>query len=38
MNVTATMDGESVTIVNVVNDGNNIFITYVDASDNVKVT
>jgi hypothetical protein len=37
MNVTATLNGESVTIVDVNVNGLNIVITYVDADDNLKV-
>jgi len=38
MNVTATFDGASVTIVEVGCDGGLIHVTYVDASGNLKVT
>jgi hypothetical protein len=37
MNVSATLNGESVTIVDVNVNGLNIAITYVDASTNLKV-
>lgn len=37
MNVTATMNGQSVTVVSVVPNGHQIAITYVDASQNLKV-
>jgi len=36
MNVTATLDGESVTIVDIDVNGSQIYITYVDASSNLK--
>lgn len=38
MNITATLDGVGVTIVDVTTDGSNINITYRDASANLKVT
>lgn len=38
MNISATLDGESVNIINVNNDGHVIYITFVDSSSNIKVT
>lgn len=38
MNISATLDGESVNIINVNNDGHVIYITYIDSSNNIKVT
>ncbi len=37
MNISATLDGESVNIINVNNDGHVIYITYIDSSNNIKV-
>lgn len=37
MNVTATLDGELVTIVGMSVDGSRLWIFYVDASDNLKI-
>jgi len=38
MNVTATLDGDVVTIVDVDINGSDIYIAYVDSSNDVKVT
>lgn len=38
MNITATLNGASVTIVDVTTDGSNINITYRDAAANLRVT
>ena len=37
-NITATLDGANVTIVDVRPDGLSVYITFIDSSDNLKVT
>ena len=38
MNISATLDGEQVTILNINNDGHVIYVTYLDSDGNIKVT
>lgn len=37
MNISATLDGESVTIVGISTGGSEVYITYVNSSDELKV-
>lgn len=37
MNVTATLNGESVTIVDITTNGSTMYVSYIDSSNNLKV-
>jgi hypothetical protein len=37
MNVTATINGSAVTVVEVIGNGNQIYVSYIDESQNLKV-
>jgi hypothetical protein len=37
MNVTSTINGSSVTVVEIIPNGNQIYLAYIDASANLKV-
>lgn len=37
MNVTATINGSTVTVVEAIGNGSNVYISYIDSSNNLKV-